>query len=508
MIGGPTPDEVERFRALVARRLGLHFEEGRVALVAEALSRRAGAAGESRQGYLDRLEAGDSPAETRALAEELTVGETYFFRNAEQFQALSRRALPERVAARAANRQLRLLSAGCASGEEPYSLAILVREHALASSWNVSILGVDVNASALERAAAARYSTWSLRETAADRRHRWFRASGREHQLDPSIQKAVRFEERNLAEDAPGLWAPETYDVILCRNVLMYLTPDCARAVVARVTRALAPGGYLFLGHAETLRGLSHDFHLRHTHGSFYYQRKVSADLGTGEATSEATPAWSDDLGAVADDASGSTWIETIRRSAARIEELAERRDGRPDDLSDHSPAARVPDVGRALELLEKERYAAALDALGDCGGGARPDADVLLLQAVLLTQAGRLEAAERVCTELRGTDDLNAGAHYVLALCREGAGDRSAAEEHDRMAAHLDPAFAMPRLHIGLIARRAGNLEGARRELGQALVLLAREDASRILLFGGGFSREALIHLCRAELRAVGGAP
>jgi chemotaxis protein methyltransferase CheR len=507
MMAGSTLDEVERFRALVARRLGLHFEEGRVALVAEVLARRAEAGHETRQRYLDRLEADASSAEARALAEELTVGETYFFRNAEQFHALARQAIPERLAARATTRKIRLLSAGCASGEEAYSLAILMKELAVPSSWDVSIVGVDINASALERAAAARYSTWSLRETAADRRSRWFRAHAREYLLDPAIQQAVRFEERNLAEDAPGLWLPETYDVIFCRNILMYLTPDCARELVARVTRALAPGGYLFLGHAETLRGLSHDFHLRHTHGSFYYQRKDSADLGASEPTSDAQPVLHSTRAAVVDDASDSTWVETIQRSTTRIEELTEVRDARR-NAPEPSPAALGPDVSRALELLRKERYAAALDALGDSGEAAPHDADVRLLQAVLLAHAGRLEDAEQVCTELRGTDDLNAGAHYVLALCREGAGDPRAAAEHDRMASHLDPEFAMPRLHLGLIERRAGNIDGARRELGQALVLLAREEASRILLFGGGFSRDALIHLCRAELRAVGGSP
>lgn len=92
------------------------------------------------------------------------------------------------------------------------------------------------------------------------------------------------------------------------------------------------------------------------------------------------------------------------------------------------------------------------------------------------------------------------------MALCREHAGDRAGAVEHDQAAAYIDPGFAMPRLHLGLIARRSGDPEGARRELEQALVLIVREDAARILLYGGGFSREALTRLCRSELRARGG--
>jgi chemotaxis protein methyltransferase CheR len=104
--------------------------------------------------------------------------------------------------------------------------------------------------------------------------------------------------------------------------------------------------------------------------------------------------------------------------------------------------------------------------------------------------------------------DDLNAGAHHLIALCREHAGDLEGALEQDRAAEYLDPDFAMPRLHVGRMARRKNDLALARRELAQALVLLEREDAKRVLLFGGGFERAALIRLCRAELDACGGRP
>jgi chemotaxis protein methyltransferase CheR len=92
----------------------------------------------------------------------------------------------------------------------------------------------------------------------------------------------------------------------------------------------------------------------------------------------------------------------------------------------------------------------------------------------------------------------MNAGAHYVLALCREASGDLRAAREEDEIAAYLDPTFAMPRLHLGLLARRSGDQEAAMRELARAATLLLHEDSSRLLMFGGGFQREALIAMCR----------
>jgi chemotaxis protein methyltransferase CheR len=162
--------------------------------------------------------------------------------------------------------------------------------------------------------------------------------------------------------------------------------------------------------------------------------------------------------------------------------------------------------LGRIFDLVERERFEEALARLErlPAAAGAHPDA--LLLSAVLLTNAGRLADAERACRRLLELDELHAGAHYLTALCREHAGDASGAAEHDRMAVHLDPSFAMPHLHAGLVAKRRGALGTARHELEQALMLLEREDTSRLVLFGGGFSRAALTALCRSELGRLGG--
>jgi chemotaxis protein methyltransferase CheR len=161
-----------------------------------------------------------------------------------------------------------------------------------------------------------------------------------------------------------------------------------------------------------------------------------------------------------------------------------------------------------ALELMRNERFTEALACIRDLPTGSGGDPDALLLEATLLAQSGELVAAEDACQRLLAIDELNAGAHYMLALCRENSADPAGAADHDRVAVYLDPSFAMPRLHLGLLARRAGDAEAARQELGRALILLRSEDASRLLLFGGGFNREALIALCGSALRDCGGQP
>jgi chemotaxis protein methyltransferase CheR len=488
---------IERFRNLVARRFGLWFEDGRLGHLSEVLGARLEATGEDLGSYLDRLDGGRSgAAELRALARALTIGETYFFRHVEQLRAFEEVALPGRLAARAPGERVNIISVACASGEEPYSLAILVRQRLAAPA--VTILGVDINAEVLEKAQRGRYSSWSLRDTPRELEERWFRPDGRELVLDAQIRAAVRFEEHNLAEPRPMLWLPEHYDVIFCRNFLMYFTLEAARALVARMTSALVPGGYLFLGHAETLRGLSRDFHLCHSHGAFYYQRGPAsgAELSRPPPPPPQAPSAPEPVDA--------SWFESIGRAAERIHALADgaRRPDAP------AAAAGPSQVAAAMALLQRERYADALDALAELPADASRTLEVRLLRAVLLAQSGRLEPAEAVCREILAGDELHAGAHYLLALCREAAGDGTTAVEHHQRAAYLDPSFAMPHLHLGLLARRGDDRPTALRELRQALVLLECEEAGRLLLFGGGFTREGLVALCRAELQRGGDAP
>jgi chemotaxis protein methyltransferase CheR len=443
------------------------------------------------------------PTEIGALAQELTVPETYFFRNIEQFRAFAEVVLTNRARGGAASRSLRILSVGCASGEEAYTIAMVVRAWMPALSEDLSILGIDVNPAMLRKAQRGRYSSWALRATPPEFRRRWFRADGDAFALDETIRGSVRFLERNLADDDPELWQRETYDAVFFRNVFMYFTPDAGRAVMDRVTGAVAPGGVLFLGHAETLRGMSHGLNPRQTHGTFYYQRGEPPSPSDGWA-SAASPAFS---AVPSPPMAGTAWVSVIDASAGRIQALTAAP--RPPGGCAAALASAGPEPwDLAIELLRHERFGAAIDVVEAFLPPARGRPDVLVLHASLLVHTGQFDRAEEVCRRLIDVDAINAGAHYLLASCRESHGDWPAAIAHHQVAVYLDPAFAMPRLRLGLLARGRGDLEAARRELGAALTLLSREDAQRIVLFGGGFVRTTLIELCRAELVACGGTP
>ncbi|MBX3198505.1 MAG: hypothetical protein KF894_10265 [Labilithrix sp.] len=472
-------DGVARLRAIVARRLGLSLDESRDAELAEILARRLAERRRSDAGaYLDALDA--SPGELDALGQLLTVGETCFFRARAHFDVLSDVVLPAR--SRSRGDDLRILSAGCSSGEEPYSLAIFMREwerRCAPATWlRWHVRAVDLSRRALAKAATGVYSPWALRETSPELRERYFTTRGREHEVRAEVRAGVTFEARNLTDAAAPLAASGPFEIIFCRNVLMYFTPAAARAVVAQLAAALVPGGFLFLGHAESLRGLSTDFSLESSHGAFYYRRVAGAVAA--QAGEPNPPKRGPDPG-----------------SAPRVAE--------PASASSRPPGA--ADLGAVRELVARERFEQALDAIAripsDEGEEERE-----VLRAVAHLGVGDVDAAESDCARLLAAGEGSVEAHVVLALVAEHRGDRPKAIAHHRAALYLEPDFALSHLHLGRIQRREGRTDEARHELAQALDLLAREEPRRLVLFGGGFSRAGLVALCRTELATLGGAP
>jgi chemotaxis protein methyltransferase CheR len=490
---------VEALRVFAVREFGLRFGEEKQAFLEETLGRlMAEARVSSITEYLGMLSSGDD--HRRRLAAALTVPETYFFRGTDQLRAFREGVMPERIRLRQSLRELRVLSAGCASGEEPYTLAMILSEAAPERlTWKATVLGVDLNPHLVAHASRARYGLWSLRDTSADARARYFVPDGKEFIVQEQYRRMTSFRAANLSQPPADLFLPGSFDVIFCRNVIMYFTVEVQKRVVEQFARALAPGGYLFLGHAETLRGLSSEFALHHTHESFYYQKRDGAG--------SLPPAWEPveprlELPPLPPAPADEAWVHSIRESSERMASLAK-------ELSAPAPASAASTKGlsAAVEFLKQERYREALDLMGPVVAAAPGDLDAKLLHAVLLCHCGRGGECEEACREILSVDDLNAEAHHLIAICREQAGDLDRAIEQNEVAQYLDAGFAMPHVHVGRLARRKGDLSLARRQLEQAVELLGREESSRILLFGGGFSREALQQVCRGELAACGGS-
>lgn len=246
---------IERLKRVVIARTGHHYYSDKDKLLYERSRERMQAKGvPTLEAYVDLLELGDGD-EWRRLEDAITIGETYFFRYPDHFATLRESVLPRLIAARRDDKALRIWSIGCSNGAEPYSIAIVLREllGVEADSWRISIIGGDLSEKALAAARSARFNNWALRTMPPEERARYFHQDGAAWVLKREYRAMVRFERQNildlLSPTPPLEWSG--FDLILCRNVLIYFSPAQAIEIVDALSARLASDGALFLGHAE-----------------------------------------------------------------------------------------------------------------------------------------------------------------------------------------------------------------------------------------------------------------
>jgi chemotaxis protein methyltransferase CheR len=280
MNGIVTYGEFELFRDLIYEKAGIRLRESRKTLVGQRLQKRLAAYGLScySQYYKILTNAPDGRDEMQEFINALTTNETYFYRHPEQFIYLSDVIIPELLMRKPAGSKpgLRIWSAGCASGEEPYSIAIQIRESGIPpDSFSVEILGSDINQLMIQRTHAAVYNAYATGRMNPALRDRYFikEPDTDAYHLSQGIRKMVRFYQGNLLD--PFLHG--TFDVIFCRNVLIYFDQKTRDRVLYNLHRCLKPGGFLITGYAESLMNGNHPFkYLKPT----LYQRPERIEAG------------------------------------------------------------------------------------------------------------------------------------------------------------------------------------------------------------------------------------
>jgi chemotaxis protein methyltransferase CheR len=257
-------EDFAALRALVKAHTGIHLSEQKREMVYGRLSRRLRALGlESFRAYRELLERGDSD-ELVQFCNAITTNLTAFFREAHHFQYLREQLLAPRAAAVRSPSRLRFWSAGCSSGEEPYSLAMTVHE-ALSDArrWDIKILATDLDTEVLGRGQRGIYDEERVRGMAAQRLERFFRKEdgGRSasYAVTQELRDLITFRELNLMHALP-MKGP--FDAIFCRNVVIYFDKETQRELFARIARLQRPGDVLFLGHSESLYRVSDDYTL------------------------------------------------------------------------------------------------------------------------------------------------------------------------------------------------------------------------------------------------------
>jgi chemotaxis protein methyltransferase CheR len=275
-----SPEEVQRFCEFLYRRTGLSFTEGKRYFIDRRLEDRIAATGSpSFQAYFSLLRA-DADHEIEHLINSFTVNETYFFREDHQLRCMTSSLLTAVIAHRPPGSTVRIWSMPCSTGEEPYSIALWLMENwPEVDRYNVEIVGSDIDTRALKAAAEGTYGDRALMRLSRDVVNRYFSqvADGR-HQIDEGLRESIQFTRTNII-DARDMAGYRDFDVIFCRNVLIYFDDASRRQAAENLYDCLRPGGFICLGHSESMSRISPLFSVCRFPDAIVYQRP-EADHG------------------------------------------------------------------------------------------------------------------------------------------------------------------------------------------------------------------------------------
>ena len=272
-----TEEELERFCEYLYRRTGMSFGESKRYYIDRRVAERMKATGDAEfRDYFGRLRS--ERGELEHVINAFTINETYFYREAHQFACMSRELLPALVRGREPGSRVRILCNPCATGEEPYSVALWLLENwLLVDAYNIEIVGADVDTAALGLAKEGWYEPRSLSRLPAELVDAYFEpASGDRRRIIRDLRESVSFTSANLIETA-SMRALGGFDLVFCRNVLIYFDDAARRTAAEHLYDALVPGGFLLLGHSESMSQIDDRFSLRRFEDAVVYQRSATS---------------------------------------------------------------------------------------------------------------------------------------------------------------------------------------------------------------------------------------
>ena len=419
----------------------------------------------------------------------LTIGETYFFRDRSQFEALRFHLLPEIIKRRRGERRLRLWSAGCASGEEPYSLAMLLTEIIPdLDRWSISILGTDINKESLARARRGRYKKWSFRQVGPDMVGRFFTQESDLYELSPRVKSMVNFSYLNLSEDSyPSLMTNTcAMDLILCRNVAIYLPDEQVQAMVRRFAGCLVQSGWLMVAATETdPRGFA-DFFTRNMGSAAVYQLR---DSKKGEPQSPWT------LEVCSEPKEPEPATHEIKAPPPRPAAPPELR----------PPLIAGPDVlSEARRMMEADLYQSARCLLEQAKGQHRSAANLWLKGARRLANLGKLAEARYWCEKSLEAEPLSAEGHHCRALIALEEDSPLLAGDHLRKALYLEPNHLAAHFSLATLYRRLGESQKALLHGRQAIRLASSLPPEQPVPEADGLAAGRIVTMLRVLLDAA----
>ncbi|MBN1485080.1 MAG: tetratricopeptide repeat protein [Chloroflexia bacterium] len=490
--------EYERFRLLIQERSGLHFPDKRRQDLWRGL-KRAFEEMDSPDwtSYYQLLLASSTDGEVwERLICQITIGETYFFRNRPQFEALRQRILPELIQLKRSQGQyLRIWSAGCATGEEPYSIAMLLRELLPdLSAWNVTILATDINREALSQAQKGRYGNWSFREKGWEQfQQRYFSREHKHWELAPVVREMVSFAYLNLVEDTYPSLANNTvaFDLIICRNVTIYFTPEITQRVVEQLYEALVKGGWLIVGHSEPSPLIYRRFEPRNFPGAVLYQKSAKEEgalqLSWLEQALSGRPG------------EAPTWLELPPLAVLRPPLVP------PAAVEAEPIAAQEPVVEpceQAEAFLQQGQAEQALEILQQVLQQDRGCARAYYLLGKVQADRGYWPEAQQWCEKAVAQNPLLTEGHFLLALVHSQQDNFEAALASMKRVVYLERKAVLGHFWLANIYGELGDEARARKSLQNTRALLQDLPVLAPIPWSDGMTAGRLLHAVRQRLR------
>jgi len=477
-----SPGATMRFGEFIQRHTGILLEKGVSANTEEIVRKRMYARKIlSTWEFLNFLQFKDKRAdEFNRIIPSVTVGETSFFRTNSHFTAIKRVVIPDLLSRKKKDRhRLRVWSAGCATGEEAYSLAMTFhQEIGDLHEWDFQVLGTDINSQAVRRAREGSYKEKDIRRVPKTLQDRYFTRVGSEHIVDDKLKNLVLFRTLNLNEWAasagfegvePGL------DLVFCENVIIYFARPMIEQVIQRFHNILSPGGYLFLGYSESLYKINHSFRNISFQETYFYQRPLKELLAPEGTASKRARTKIIPTGGLP------------RRTATASAPVADSGNGK-------APSPEPAGVVAPADAPEKDTRGSTI--LEDLNPGLR--------EAYRRIRDGHGEESLAILDRFLLTNPLEAEGHYLKGLALEIKGKGEDAEQEWKRSLFLDPAFVGAHLRLGDAYARRGALEPALIHFRNALRVLEQGAMPRVLMPEGILVGPALLDLCARTVDAL----
>ncbi len=413
------------------------------------------------------------------LANYLAVGETYFFRGQGCFEALREYVLPKLIRSqRQRERRLRIWDAGCSTGEEPYSIAMLL--HTMIpdiQEWEVTIIASDMNSRALQKASLGLYPEWSFRAMPVGFREKFFKKTPDWFEILPHIKQMVKFSSLNLVKDGYPSPRNNTHamDLILCRNVLMYFSSESRKQVISNFYHALGDGGWLIVSPTEASQTLYPQFAMVHFPGAIFFLKDQKQKYKKSEARPPAIP------------------VKTLPSQRSKKKPLVGKK-------PESAPAFQTH-LDEISALYQGESYIKAAKILSEEGEAALDGKAFHLLAHTCLNQ-GKLEEALQWNEKALTTDGLNFSFHYFRAVILEKKHLPEEAMLALRRTLYLAPDFVLAHFEMGNVSWQQGKNKEANKHFENVRALLKNYESDEILPESDGMTAGQLMDIATSTIR------